>query len=95
MKARYDPSVVCRMCSYDANLATASHCEICNQPLKRDRISPGRFFTIGSVLGRCCKVVDMLTETQKNSRSNGIKSSHDYTNITLSLLSGSKSCKKW
>lgn len=45
MKARYNPSIVCSMCSYDANLPTASHCEICNQPLKRDQ-SPLNVFTI-------------------------------------------------
>lgn len=46
MKARYNPSAVCPMCSYDANLPTAAHCEICNQPLKSVR-SPFNIFTIG------------------------------------------------
>jgi phosphate transport system substrate-binding protein len=35
------------MCNYDANLPAASHCEICNQPLKRDRLSPLRVSKIG------------------------------------------------
>lgn len=29
---------VCRKCSYDANSATATHCEICNQPLKHNNV---------------------------------------------------------
>ena len=39
MKAPYKQSLVCRMCSYDANLPTASYCEICQQSLKSDRYS--------------------------------------------------------
>ena len=33
-------SQVCRKCSYDINALTATHCEICDQPLKRALISP-------------------------------------------------------
>lgn len=47
MKTRYQPSVVCQKCSYDANLPGAANCEICKQPLARDRVSPSNILTIG------------------------------------------------
>lgn len=50
MKARHNSSLVCPKCSYDANLPHASHCEICNHPLRGDRVAP-RNSKIGWVLG--------------------------------------------
>ncbi|MBE9014799.1 substrate-binding domain-containing protein [Chroococcidiopsidales cyanobacterium LEGE 13417] len=33
---------VCRKCSYDANSATATHCEICHHPLKQNTVVPNK-----------------------------------------------------
>lgn len=45
--------------------------------------------------GRCCRIVDTLTSTRKNSSIDCIKSSYDYTSTTLSLLSRNRPGKKW
>ncbi len=37
----------------------------------------------------------MLTFTETNSSINGIKSSHDYTDIALTLLPGGRYCEEW
>lgn len=51
MKAAHNLSVICPNCSYDANLPTATHCEICNQPLRRDRPKSSRNLKLGWILG--------------------------------------------
>ncbi len=38
-------ALTCRYCSYDANSVTATHCEICGQPLKLDTIALSKLST--------------------------------------------------
>lgn len=56
-----NPTPVCQYCNYNANSATATHCEICGQPLKRapkpflklfarDRLASGNNWVVSVIL---------------------------------------------